>query len=110
VSFDFEGDPRPNPSWSYADIGADEHSSGSPVLLLAISISGGNAVLHWTPYKEGPYYIYGAALPSAAGELLDTVTDAATWTDGETSTRPSPYFYYVTGEEGPIDSPPSRRE
>ncbi len=110
LSTDFEGDPRPNPSWSYPDIGADEHWSGSPVLHLVISISDNNAVLHWTPYKAGPYYIYGATTPFDVGELLDTVTDAAIWTDSETSSRPSPCFYYVTGEEAFVSNPPSRRE
>jgi len=98
VSTDFESDPRPNPSWSYPDIGADEHWSGSPVLHLVVSMSSGNAVLHWTPFGAGPYYIYGATTPFTAGTLLDTVSDATTWMDEETASRPSRYFYYVMAE------------
>ncbi|MFH1012031.1 MAG: right-handed parallel beta-helix repeat-containing protein [bacterium] len=98
VSTDFEGDPRPNPSWSYPDIGADEHWSGSPVLHLVVSILSGNARLHWTPFGAGPYSIYGATEPYATGTLLATVSDTTTWTDEETASRPSRYFYYVTSE------------
>ena len=98
VSTDFEGDPRPNPSWSFPDIGADEHWSGSPVLHLVVSIADANAVLHWTPFGAGPYYIYGATTPFAAGTLLDTVSETTTWTDEETANRPSRYSYYVMAE------------
>ncbi|MFH1010585.1 MAG: right-handed parallel beta-helix repeat-containing protein [bacterium] len=98
VSTDFEGDPRPNPSWSYPDIGADEHWSGSPVLHLRVLVVSGNARLHWTPFGAGPYYIYGATEPFMAGTLLATVSDTTTWTDEATASRPSRYFYYVMAE------------
>ncbi len=95
---DFEADPRPNPSWSYSDIGADEHWSGSPVLHLVVSMVSGNARLHWTPFGAGPYSIYGATEPFATGTFLATVSETTTWTDEETASRPWRYFYYVMAE------------
>jgi immune inhibitor A len=96
---DFEGNPRPNPPGTNPDIGMDENSFGIPqvpsVTDLVISIQSGNAVLNWSPLGAENYNIYGATNPIAAGILLDTVTDT-TWTDFETSSRPTPYFYYVT--------------
>jgi hypothetical protein len=96
---DFEGDPRPNPSWSFSDIGADEHWSGSPVLHLVVSMVNGNARLNWTPFGAGPYSVYGATEPNAAGTLLATVSDTTTWADEETANRPMRYFYYVMLQE-----------
>jgi predicted outer membrane repeat protein len=100
---DFEGDPRPNPPASNPDIGAYENARSSPytplVASLVILISGGNAVLQWPPVGTTyNYNIYGSAEPFILGDLLDTVSDT-TWTDVNTSSRPSPYFYYVTATE-----------
>jgi len=61
---------------------------------LVIAISGGNVVLDWLPTGAASYNIYGATLPFVGGVLLD-VTGNMAWTDGNTSGRPSPYFYYV---------------
>jgi len=61
---------------------------------LVIMTSGGNVVLRWLPTGAASYNIYGATLPFVEGVLLD-VTSNTTWTDGNTSSRPSPYFYYV---------------
>ncbi|MBU0508818.1 hypothetical protein KKH27_08295, partial [bacterium] len=62
---------------------------------LVILIQGGNAVLMWPPNGAPSYNIYGETEPFISGSLLDTVSDT-TWTDTNTSSRPSPYFYYVT--------------
>ncbi|MFH1009691.1 MAG: hypothetical protein V1784_00475 [bacterium] len=63
---------------------------------LVISTIAGNVVLDWLPQGgASSYNIYGATLPFVAGVLLD-VTSNTTWTDINTSSRPSPYFYYVT--------------
>lgn len=69
----------------------------TPTPFLVISISGGNAVLNWLPFGA-TYEIYGATAPFVTGSLLDTVTNTV-WTDVNTSSRPSPYFYYVKAVE-----------
>ena len=61
---------------------------------LVITTSGGNVVLDWLPTGAASYNIYGATLPFVTGVLLD-VTSNTIWTDINTSSRPSPYFYYV---------------
>jgi uncharacterized delta-60 repeat protein len=66
------------------------------LLGLVISLSGGNAVLDWWPTGASSYNIYGATTPYATGTQLATGVTGATWTDINTSSRPSPYFYYVT--------------
>jgi hypothetical protein len=81
----------------------DEHPFGAPgvpppVTDLVISIAGarnGNAVLNWSPVGSETYTIYGGTEPFILGILLENVADT-TWTDINTSGRPSPYFYYVT--------------
>ena len=100
VNTDFEGDPRPNPPGSNPDIGMDENPHGAAIPGLVISVDNGNAVLEWLPFgmSETVYNIYGSALPFAAGTLLHSTTNT-NWTDEETSSRPSLYFYYVTMEE-----------
>jgi hypothetical protein len=95
---DFEHDPRPNPWWSYPDIGMDEHWLAGPVRHLVIRIVSGNAVLSW-PFFSYTVNIYGTTSPFTAGILLATVDETTTWTDVNTSSRPSPYFYYVTAQE-----------
>jgi hypothetical protein len=97
---DIEGNPRPNPAGSNPDIGAYESEYGEPghfsIDSLVISISNGNAVLHWPDVGATCYNIYGAIEPFAlSGILLDTVTDT-TWSDEATSSRPASYFYCVT--------------
>jgi parallel beta-helix repeat protein len=102
--FDFEGDPRPNPPASYPDIGADENPLGtpdmSPVTNLVIrpDFPGtGNMILYWSPATGASYYnVYGAQAPYVVGTLLATGVVGTTWTDINTSSRPSLYFYYVT--------------
>jgi len=94
---DFEGDPRPNPPGSNPDIGVDEHWLGCPVGRLVITMVSGNAVLYW-PYFAYTVKIYGATAPYTSGTLITTVYGVTTWTDFQTSSRPSPYFYYVTGQ------------
>lgn len=101
---DVDGNPRPNPPGSLPDIGAYEHWLAGPVGHLVLSISGGNAVLDWPAFGR-TYNIYGAAAPFVSGTLLDTVTDT-TWTDVSTSSRPSPYFYYVRATEGAAETHP----
>jgi hypothetical protein len=97
---DFEGDPRPNPWDSYPDIGMDEHWLAGPVRHLVITMVDGYAVLRW-PWFAWSYSIYGTVTPFTEGTLLDWTEDTV-WADEETSSRPSPYFYYVTaGEEEP---------
>jgi hypothetical protein len=64
---------------------------------LVISISGGNTVLNWPPFAA-TYSIYGSADIGSQGDSLDTVTGVTTWTDVNTASRPSLYFYYVTAE------------
>jgi hypothetical protein len=95
---DFEGDPRPNPWWSYPDIGMDEHWLAGPVRHVVIGIVNGNAVLNW-PFFSYTVNIYGTTSPFTAGTLLETVEETTTWTDMNTSSRPSPYFYYVKAVE-----------
>ncbi|MFH1011816.1 MAG: right-handed parallel beta-helix repeat-containing protein [bacterium] len=103
---DFEGDPRPNPPASYPDIGADEHPFGVPLepvvpvsdLVIRPDFPGsGNMVLYWSPVTGAIYYsIYGATAPFIPGTQLATGVIGTTWTDLNTSSRPSRYFYYVT--------------
>jgi len=62
---------------------------------LVIQIEAGNAALHWQLTGPTTYDIYGSDTPFTTGTLLDTVT-GNTWTDENTATRPSPYFYYIT--------------
>jgi hypothetical protein len=101
---DFEGDPRPNPSESNPDIGMDENPLGvpggalPPVSDLVISIQSGNAVLRWSSTGASSYNIYGATTPYTPGTQLATGVTGTTWTDINTPSRPSPYFYYVTGQ------------
>jgi len=64
---------------------------------LVISVESGNAVLRWSDVASS-YKIYGATTLFAPGTLLSTTSDT-TWTDAATSSRPSPYFYYVTATE-----------
>ncbi|MFH1011262.1 MAG: S8 family serine peptidase [bacterium] len=64
---------------------------------LVISVSGGNAVLRWSDAGSS-YRIYGATTPFTSGTLLDTTSDTI-WTDTATSSRLSPYFYYVTAQQ-----------
>jgi predicted outer membrane repeat protein len=94
LTTDFEGDPRPNPPGTNPDIGIDEHWLGCPVGRLVITMASGNAVLYW-PYFAYTVNIYGATAPYTAGTLITTVYGVTTWTDFQTSSRPSPYFYYV---------------
>lgn len=101
-SLDFEGDPRPNPPapFSLPDIGVDENPNGvptaPPVTDLVISIQSGNAVLNWSAVTGATTYnIYGALTPFVPGMPLVNVTGTS-WTDYQTASRPSPYFYYVT--------------
>jgi hypothetical protein len=94
---DFEHDPRPNPWWSSPDIGMDEHWLAGPVRHLVIRIVGGNAVLNW-PFFSYTVNIYGTTSLFTAGTLLETVDETTTWTDVNTSSRPSRYFYYVTAQ------------
>lgn len=61
---------------------------------LVISVESGNVVLNWRSFASN-FNIYGSTDPFSAGTLLDTET-TTTWTDVNTSSRPSPYFYYVT--------------
>ncbi len=94
---DYEGDIRPDPPGSNPDIGADEHWLAGPAFHIVIWIKSGNAILKWwSPEPLDICYIYGATAPFIAGELLDTVSGTTTWTDVNTLSRPSPYFYYVT--------------
>jgi len=97
VATDFEGQPRPNPPVSNPDIGMDEHWLGGPVGRLVITMVSGNAVLYWPSFANS-YNIYGATAPYTAGTQLATGIVGTTWTDINTSSRPSPYFYYVTGQ------------
>ncbi len=54
-------------------------------------------VLNWTPVEGATGYpIYGDTIPYSTGDLLEVVYGDTTWTDLDTQTRPSPYFYYVT--------------
>ncbi len=69
----------------------------APIDDLVISVESGDAVLNWTSSAPN-FNIYGGTDPFGAGTLLDTET-TTTWTDVNTSTRPSPYFYYVTAVE-----------
>jgi hypothetical protein len=62
---------------------------------LVILIQDENAVLNWPPTGAPSYNIYGATEPFISGILLATTSDT-TWTDTNTSGRPSRYFYYVT--------------
>jgi uncharacterized delta-60 repeat protein len=62
---------------------------------LVILIQDESAVLNWPPTGAPSYNIYGATEPFISGSLLDTISDT-TWTDTNTSGRPSRYFYYVT--------------
>ncbi len=100
---DMEGNPRPNPPGSIPDIGAFENlnavpvTSLPPVADLVILIEGGNAVLLWSPVGATTHRIFGATEPFVLGTLLASTSDT-TWTDINTSSRPSPYFYYVTGQ------------
>jgi hypothetical protein len=96
-STDFEGDQRPNPQGTNPDIGMDEHFLAGPVRNLVITMVSGNAVLYW-PYFASSYNIYGATTPYTTGTQLATGVIGTTWTDINTSSRPSPYFYYVTGQ------------
>ncbi len=100
-STDMDGNPRPNPSGSNPDIGAFENELSSPTILsvdsLVISISYGYAVLNWTSTGSS-FNIYGGTEPFTVGTLLDT-RPTTTWTDYNTATRPSPYFYFVTAVE-----------
>lgn len=64
---------------------------------LVISVDSGIATLNWSGFGAN-FTIYGSQIPFAAGDSLDTVSDT-TWTDINTSSRPSPYFYYVTAME-----------
>jgi len=100
LSTDFEGDPRPNPPGSNPDIGMDENPHGAAIPGLVISIQSGNAALRWLPFGVSGtvYNIYGSSLPFVVGVLLHSTTNT-NWTDEETSSRPSLYFYYVTMEE-----------
>lgn len=103
VTEDFEGDRRPSPPDTLPDIGADEHWSACSVDSVTIQVVDGNAVLMW-PQKEGwtSYMIYGSLEPFTVGVWLATVM-GTTWTDEQTSIRPSPYFYYVTtGSRGSV--------
>lgn len=98
---DKDGNPRPNPPGSPPDVGAYENELGTPIVLFAdslvISISSGNAVLNWSGFGA-TYNIYGSDEPFVVGTFLDSSTDT-TWTDSDTSNRPSPYLYYVTATE-----------
>jgi parallel beta-helix repeat protein len=95
---DFEGDPRPNPYGSWPDIGMDESWLAGPVRHLVIMIENGNAVLSW-PHFAYWYRIYGAETPTSQGTYLDYTEGDTIWTDINTSTRHSPYFYYVRAWE-----------
>jgi hypothetical protein len=94
---DRDGNPRPNPASSNPDIGAFEYWLAGPVRHLVVSINSGNAVLNWPPFAT-TCSIYGSADIGSQGDSLDTVTGVTTWTDVNTASRPSPYFYYVTAE------------
>jgi hypothetical protein len=94
---DSDGNPRPNPPGSDPDIGAYEHWLASSPSRLVISMSSNNAVLNWPAFGT-TYHVYGTTEPLLQGDLLDTTTDT-TWTDMSTSSRPSPYFYYVTAQQ-----------
>jgi parallel beta-helix repeat protein len=94
---DFEGDLRPNPPGTNPDIGMDEHWLSNPVGRLVITMVNGNAVLYWPSFASS-YNIYGATTPYTAGTQLTGGVIGTTWTDINTSSRPSPYFYYVRGQ------------
>jgi hypothetical protein len=103
---DFEGDPRPTPPGSNPDIGADENPLGVPLepvapvsdLVIRPEFPGsGNTILYWSPVTGASYYnVYGAQAPYVAGTLLATGVVGTSWTDINTSSRPSLYLYYVT--------------
>jgi len=94
---DFEGQQRPDPPGSNPDIGMDEHFLAGPVRNLVITMVSGNAILYWPSFANS-YNVYGATTPYTAGTQLATGLIGTTWTDINTSSRPSPYFYYVTGQ------------
>jgi len=103
---DFEGNPRPSPLGSNPDIGMDENPLGVPGgtiapvtdLVIRPDFPGtGNMILYWSPVTgASSYNVYGATSPYVSGTLLATGIAGTTWTDINTSSRPSPYFYYVT--------------
>ncbi len=108
---DLEGISRPQPpppGCTLADIGAYENEHCTPLIPIPTLVIrpgwplGGrstNVVLYWTKVDTSySYTIYGSSEPFIAGDSLDTVSDT-TWTDTNVSSRPSPYFYYVTTVE-----------
>jgi len=95
VVTDFEGQSRPDPPGSNPDIGMDERFLAGPVRNLVITMVSGNVVLYWPSFASS-YNIYGATTPFTPGTQLATGVTSTTWTDINTSSRPSPYFYYVT--------------
>ncbi|MBU1706505.1 lamin tail domain-containing protein [bacterium] len=68
-----------------------------PVVTVVAVVDGEDVVLSWFPVATATgFNVYGDTIPFSTGDLLDTVIDT-TWTDYEAvSSRPSPYFYYVT--------------
>jgi len=118
VTTDFEGDPRPNPSGTFPDIGIDESPLGFPQELpvtdLVIRVAGWtpvnfDAVLYWSSIGVGAYHVYGAMEPFMPGACLASVMDT-TWTDVQAESRPERYFYYVTAScEGSPGSAARRR-
>jgi hypothetical protein len=68
---------------------------GSPSLRVVISFRHESALLRWRPMGAPSYNIYGATEPFVPGNLLGTSSDTL-WMDINTSSRQSPYFYYVT--------------
>ena len=102
ASDDIEYNPRPSPPGSYPDIGAYENGYSVPTVppvdSLVISFQSGDAILNWPDTGSPSFNIYGSTYPFVTGTLLDTTTDTI-WTDMNTATRPSPYFYYVTAVE-----------
>ncbi|MBU0509681.1 right-handed parallel beta-helix repeat-containing protein [bacterium] len=106
VFTDFESDVRPNPPGSSPDIGMDENPLGVPGgalgpitdLVIRPDFPGtGNVILYWSPVAGATFYtVYGKTTPGATGTPLASGVTGSAWMDNNTSSRPSPYFYYVT--------------
>ena len=75
----------------------DPSNTPPPATTVVIATDGENVVLNWYPVAAAiAFTVYGDNIPFSEGDSLVTVTNT-TWTDfGAVSTRPSPYFYYVT--------------